>query len=605
MIVLGLSAFYHDSAAVLLKNGKVLAAAQEERFSRIKHDSSFPLRSIKYVLDSQDLTIKNVDLVAYYERPWLKMHRLLSIFSEHAPRGFTNFIAAMKSQLDGKLFVGNVIRRELGYRGKIFWARHHESHASSAFYPSPFDSAAFLTVDGVGEWDTTTYGIGNKTHLEIHQCITFPDSLGMLYSAMTYFAGFKVNSGEYKLMGLAPYGEPRFVDTIQDNLIEIKRDGSYKLNMDYFDYETGKTMINARFEDLFGRERRMPESPITQSDMDIGSSIQQVLERVILKMCKHIKQETKERYLCLSGGVALNCVSNGKILRERIFDDIWIQPASGDAGGALGSAMLGWYRSNKDSKKTELPSAREPVKTYYLGPCYSDSEIKEFLQAYKIPHTTPTNIEDETARLLSEENVVGWFQGGAEFGPRALGARSILGDPRSAQMQKVMNIKIKFRESFRPFAPVVLEEYVSEWFDLDRASPYMLIVSDVASDKLVRQESNGNEATGLDKLNQVRSRIPAVTHVDNSARIQTVTSEQNQKLHNLLTAFMKFTECPVLINTSFNVRGEPIVNTPEEAYLCFMRTNMDYLVLGNCLLAKAAQPEYEMDEKWKEEFELD
>jgi carbamoyltransferase len=605
VIVLGLSAFYHDSAAVLLINGEVLAAAQEERFSRIKHDNSFPLRAIKFVLDSQGLTIKNVDLVAYYERPWLKMHRLLSIFSDRAPKGFTNFIAAMKSQLDGKLFVGAVIRRELEYQGEIFWAKHHESHASSAFYPSPFESAAFLTVDGVGEWDTTTYGIGNQTYLEVHRCITFPDSLGMLYSAMTHFAGFKVNSGEYKLMGLAPYGEPKYVDTILDNLIEIKQDGSYRLNMEYFDYETGRTMINARFENLFERNRRTPETPITQSDMDIGSSIQRVLETIVLRMCKHIKNETEKKYLCLSGGVALNCVSNGKILREKIFDDIWIQPASGDAGGALGSALLGWYRSTQNQNKTAPLAPRVPVKTYYLGPGYSDSEIKEFLEAYKIPYTTPSNIEKETAKLLSEDNVVGWFQGGGEFGPRALGARSILGDPRSAQMQKVMNIKIKFRESFRPFAPVVMEECVSDWFDLDRASPYMLIVSDVARDKLVRQEDKNNEVRGLEKLNQVRSQIPAVTHVDNSARIQTVTSEQNLKLHNLLSEFKYLTGCPVLINTSFNVRGEPIVNTPEEAYQCFMRTNMDYLVLGNQLLSKAIQPEYKVDESWKEEFELD
>lgn len=605
MIVLGLSAFYHDSAAVLVKNGKVLAAAQEERFTRVKHDNSFPLRSIKYVLDSQGLAVKDVDIVAYYERPWLKLHRLLKIFSRHAPTGFINFLAAMKSQLDGKLFISSIIRRELGYRGEIFWSRHHESHASSAFYPSPFDSAAFLTVDGVGEWDTTTYGIGAGSNLEIHRCITFPHSLGMLYSSMTYFAGFKVNSGEYKLMGLAPYGEPKYVDTILENLIDIKEDGSYRLNMDYFDYEIGNTMINERFENLFGRSRRAPESPITQSDMDVGSSIQHVLEKVVLRICSHIRTETGLKYLCLSGGVALNCVTNGKILRESIFDDIWIQPASGDAGGALGSALLAWHRSSEGSSSSLENPPREPITSYFLGPSFIDSDIREFLEAYRIPYTVSPNIEKETAKLLSEENVVGWFQGGCEFGPRALGARSILGDPRSAQMQKQMNIKIKFRESFRPFAPAVMEEFVSDWFELDRASPYMLIVSDVANSKLVQQQENSGKMTGLEKLNEVRSSIPAVTHVDNSARIQTVSSEQNPKFHSLLSEFKALTDCPVLINTSFNVRGEPMVNTPEEAYQCFMRTNMDYLVLGDYLLSKAKQPKYEMNESWKEEFELD
>lgn len=612
MYIIGISAFYHDSAACLIKDGQVVAAAQEERFTRIKHDHRFPREAIKYCLAEEGITIEDVDYVSFYEKPYLKFDRLIKTYLMNAPKGFKSFITAMPLWIEEKLWIGKEIRKELGFKGKLFYPEHHESHAASAFYPSPFDHAAILTMDGVGEWATSSYGFGSGNRLDIKDTIRFPHSLGLLYSAFTYYTGFKVNSGEYKLMGLAPYGDPLYVDTIYKNLIDVKEDGSFHLNMKYFNYCTGFTMTNSNFDALFGREPRKPESEITKLDMDLARSIQVVTEEIVLRIAKHIHKETGEKNLCLAGGVALNCVSNGRLYREGPFERIWIQPAAGDAGGALGAALHVWYK--------ELGSARTPVNTAdmqagsRLGTRYSDVDIETYLKENDIPYQKMPREElhKEVAKLISDENVIGWFNGRMEFGPRALGSRSILGDPRSPKMQSQMNLKIKYREGFRPFAPSVLAEKAKDWFDMagveqrsDFSSPYMLIVGHVQKSKMLQTDGEMKKTEGFERLKSVNTQIPAVTHVDNSARIQTVHQETNPDFYNLLTEFDKITGCPVLINTSFNVRGEPIVESPEDAYRCFMRTGMDYLVLGSFLMNKKEQPELIETKDWQNEFQLD
>jgi carbamoyltransferase len=606
MNILGVSAFYHDSAAALIQDGKIIAAAQEERFSRKKHDERFPKNAIHYCLREGGITAADLDYVVFYEKPFLKFERLLETYLACAPRGIRSFLAAMPVWIKEKLWMKDYVARELGFSGKILFSEHHESHAASAFYPSPFKEAAILTMDGVGEWTTTSYGIGEGNKVKLLAEIKFPHSLGMLYSAFTYYTGFKVNSGEYKLMGLAPYGRPLYVDLIKKELIDIKEDGSFWLNMDYFNYATGLTMVNDRFFKLFGGPPRKPEIAPTQKDMDLARSVQEVTEEIILKIARHVKKETGKKYLCLAGGVALNCVANGKLLREGIFEDIWIQPAAGDAGGALGAALIAWYEYLENERRG-AGEELDMMRGAYLGPEFSNGEIKEFLTARGIPceYVPEEALIERVAELLSEEKVVGWFQGRMEFGPRALGSRSILGDARSPKMQSVMNLKIKFRESFRPFAPSVLMECASRYFELDRPSPYMLLVADVAESQRKKMTIEEEKLFGIDKLNVVRSGIPAVTHVDYSARIQTVHKETNPLYHALLSRFDEKYGCGVIVNTSFNVRGEPIVCAPADAYLCFMRTNMDYLVLGNYLLDKRKQKELKSDADWKKEFELD
>ncbi|HQN00772.1 MAG TPA: carbamoyltransferase, partial [Candidatus Hydrogenedentes bacterium] len=571
MNILGISAFYHDSAAALLRDGDILAAAQEERFSRKKHDPRFPGHAVEYCLGEGGITIDQVDYVAFYDKPLIKFERLLMTYLASSPHGYLSFLSQMPSWLKEKLFVRNTIRKQLGYQGNILFSTHHLSHAAAAFFPSPFEEAAFITVDGVGEWATTTYGIGRDTKVKILKEINFPHSLGLLYSAFTYFTGFKVNSGEYKLMGLAPYGEPRFVDIIKRELIDIRDDGSFRLNMRYFDYCAGLRMTNRRFADLFGGPERTAETKITQREMDLASSIQVVTEEVMLKMARHVQRETGMKKLVLAGGVALNCVANGKVLRDSPFEDIWIQPCAGDGGNALGAALFTWHQL-LGNPRTVTPRIQ---KASYLGPSYSDDEIQSFLDARKIPYRklSREDLPEVVADLLSSEKVVGWHQGRMEYGPRALGARSILGDPRSRDMQSVLNLKIKFRESFRPFAPTVLAEHADECFDLrGEESPYMLLVADVRKDRLRDLSEEEKRALGFDKLRVPRSDLPAITHVDNSARVQTVRREDHPLYHDMIEAFYKKTGCPVIINTSFNVRGEPIVCTPEEAYTCFMRT---------------------------------
>jgi len=605
MYILGISAFYHDSAACLLKDGKIIAAAQEERFTRKKHDYRFPSNAVNYCLEYAKIKPVEIDYVSFYDKPFLKFERLLETYLAYAPRGINSFIKSMPLWIKQKLWIKELIRDELDYQGKILFPEHHESHAASAFYASPFERAAFLTLDGVGEWTTTSYGVGSGSEIQIFADIKFPHSIGMLYSAFTYYTGFKVNSGEYKVMGLAPYGEPKFVDMIYDKLIDLKEDGSFKMNMEYFNYCAGLTMTNTKFNKLFGGSPRKPESVLTQREMDLARSVQDVTEEVMLRMARHIKKETGEKYLCLAGGVALNCVANGKILREKIFDDLWIQPAAGDAGGALGAALYTWYlylgNPRSADNKNDFQSGS------YLGPAYSDRDIQAYLDKNEIPYTkleqqdTPGVVAD----ILAEEKVVGWFQGRMEFGPRALGNRSIIGDARSTKMQSIMNLKIKFRESFRPFAPTVLEEKVSEYFELDRPSPYMLLVADVRKERQKQMTDEDNRLFGIEKLNKIRSDIPAVTHIDYSARIQTVSKETNPLYHKLISEFDKRHGCGVIVNTSFNVRGEPIVCTPAEAFTCFMRTDMDYLVLGNYLLSKENQNPLKDDIDWKKEFELD
>ena len=602
MNILGISCFYHDSAACLIIDGEIVAAAQEERFTRKKHDQNFPKLATEYCLKQGKINSDDLDYVVFYDKPWLKFERILETYLSFAPKGIRSFYKALPIWLKQKLWIPELIKKELNYSGKILFTEHHESHAAAAFFPSPFNQAAILTMDGVGEWTTTSFGVGSGNKLHLDYEINFPHSLGLLYTAFTYFTGFKVNSGEYKLMGLAPYGEPKYSQLIFDELVDLKDDGSFRLNMKYFDYCTGLRMVNKRFEKLFGGPARKPESKITEREMNLARSIQEVTEEIILRIVKHVHKKTGEKYLCLAGGVALNCVGNGRILREGPFEDIWIQPAAGDAGGALGSALFALYQLLEN--KREVTVNKNIQKASYLGPQFSENEIIQYLEREKIPFTKFETNETakSVANLIKNQKVIGWFQGRMEFGPRALGARSILGDARSTEMQSIVNLKIKFRESFRPFAPTVLKEKCSEYFNLDRESPYMLLVASVSE---THRKNGSTEAIGLDKLKVDRSDIPAVTHVDNSARIQTVSKEDNPLYHKLINEFYKLTGCPVIINTSFNVRGEPIVCTPEDAYRCFMRTNMDFLVLGNCLLDKEQQPHWEDKTEWQKEYELD
>jgi carbamoyltransferase len=604
MYILGVSAFYHDSAACLLHDGKIIAAAQEERFTRIKHDHEFPVNAVKYCLKEAGISINEVDYVAFYDKPITKFSRILETYLAYPGKGWKTFLMAVPVWLKQKLWISDYVKKELNYEGKVLFPEHHESHAASAFFPSPFKQAAFLTVDGVGEWATSSYGVGKDNRVDIKAEIHFPHSLGLLYSAFTYLTGFKVNSGEYKVMGLAPYGEPKYVKAIYDNLIEVFEDGSFKMNMDYFDYATGLTMTNNKLDALFGPPRK-PESELTQREMDLARSVQDVTEEIVIKMARHIRKETGEKYLCLAGGVALNCVANGKLLRENIFDDIWIQPAAGDAGGAIGAALIvhHHYLNNPAIPK----NGRDLQKGSYFGPAYSNEAIEKTLTHYKIPYHCfeDEQLVDTAADLLKDENVIGWFQGRMEFGPRALGNRSIIGDARSSEMQKKMNLKIKYRESFRPFAPSVMADKAGEWFELDRESPYMLIVADIKKEKQRKMTDKENQLWGIDKLNIIRSEIPAVTHVDYSARIQTVHPDDNARYYALIKKFYEKTGCPVIVNTSFNVRGEPIVESPMDAYKCFMRTEMDILVLGNYILYKKEQPEFNDDINWRQVYELD
>ncbi|NLN92498.1 MAG: carbamoyltransferase [Candidatus Hydrogenedens sp.] len=604
MNILGISAFYHDSAAALLRDGEIIAAAQEERFSRKKHDPSFPEGAVAYCLAEGGLDINDIDYVAFYDKPLVKFERLLMSYLATAPRGYLSFLSQMPSWLKEKLFVPSVIRKKLGYEGKILYSTHHLSHAAAAFYPSPFEESAIITVDGVGEWATTTWGVGEGREVCIKKQINFPHSLGLLYSAFTYFCGFRVNSGEYKLMGLAPYGEPRYVDVIKNELVDIREDGSFRLDMRYFDYCAGLRMTNREFASLFGGPERKPESKISQREMDLARSVQEVTEEILLKIAKHVHKETGKKHLVLAGGVALNCVANGRILRESDFESIWIQPCAGDGGNALGAALFAWHQL---LEKERVPDARRQKATY-LGPAFSDEAIQAFLDEGQIPYTrlNEAEIPAKVAELLASEKVVGWHQGRMEFGPRALGGRSILGDPRSRDMQSVLNLKIKFRESFRPFAPTALADHASDYFDLrGHDSPYMLLVADVLDEKLRDLSEEEVQAEGFEKLRVIRSELPAITHVDNSARVQTVRREDHALYYDMIKAFYEKTGCPVVINTSFNVRGEPIVCTPEESYTCFMRTRMDYLCLGSFLLNKEEQEAWEEEGDWREEFELD
>ena len=593
--ILGISAFYHDSAAAIIINGKIIAAAQEERFTREKHDSSYPFNAIEFVLSFSKLKISDLDAIVFYEKPFLKFERLLETYVAMAPKGFVQFSKAMPVWINEKLFQKKLLLEMIKQHDgkfndpkKIFFSEHHLSHAASAFFPSPFEEAIVLTADGVGEWATTTVAIGKGNDLKIKKEIHFPHSIGLLYSAFTYYTGFKVNSGEYKLMGLAPYGVPKYKALIIDNLIDIKNDGSFRLNQDYFNYTTGLTMTNEKFHNLFGNKPRGSDEKITQFHMDIASSVQKIIEEVMLKICSSLREEYKIPNLCLAGGVALNCVANGKILEQKIFDKIWIQPAAGDAGGSLGGALAYWHLELKNSREI---LNNDQMQGSYLGPIYSDLDIQKTLKdlGAKFDILDDKILIEKTAKDLSNGNAIGWFQGRMEFGPRALGARSILGDPRSPTMQKNLNLKVKYRESFRPFAPSILREDLSEWFNLNNDSPYMLLVTNVNSSKVKKISKQEEKLFGIDKLNVNRSDIPAVTHVDYSARIQTVHKETNLKYYNLLNKFKEITKCPILVNTSFNVRGEPIVNTPEDAFKCFMGTELDMLVIGNCYLNKNDQ----------------
>lgn len=604
--ILGLSAFYHDSAACLVRDGRIVAAAQEERFTRKKHDAAFPKHAVEYCLREGRITLAELDTVAFYEKPFLKFDRLLHSYLAYAPRGLKTFLMAIPLWIRERIWMKTLIHEQLpGFTGRILFPEHHESHAASAFFPSPFHEAAFLTVDGVGEWTTTSYGFGRDNKIEMLGELHFPHSLGLLYSAFTYFTGFRVNSGEYKLMGLAPYGEPKYVDLILRELIDLKEDGSFRLNMKYFNYGVGLTMTNAAFDKLFGRGPRKPESKLTQSDMDLARSIQDVTEEIMFRMAKQVRKETGLKHLCLAGGVALNCVANGKILREGIFDRIWIQPAAGDAGGALGAALFAWHQVMGNERKAD--GVKDSQRGSYLGPEFSREEIHAYLTQNNIPFSELTDAElpEKIADLIKAEKVIGWFYGRMEFGPRALGGRSIIGDAQSPKMQEVMNLKIKFRESFRPFAPSVLRQKVSEWFDLKEESPYMLLVAPVAKARQRAMTVEEQNKFGLEKLLAIRSTIPAVTHVDYSARVQTVAEEHAPMFYRVIKKFDEKYGCPVIINTSFNVRGEPIVCTPEHAYVCFMRTNMDYLLLGNFLVEKREQKPLDQDLNWLKEFELD
>jgi carbamoyltransferase len=604
MYILGISAYYHDSAAALLRDGEIVAAAQEERFTRVKHDSAFPHGAVAYCLTEAGISIDDVRYVVFYDKPFIKFERLLMTYLALAPKGLRSFYVQMPPWLKEKLFMRATIKRALGYDGEILFSTHHLSHAASAFFPSPFEDAAFITVDGVGEWATTTYGVGRGNRIDMLREIAFPHSLGLLYSAFTYFTGFKVNSGEYKLMGLAPYGEPRYVDAIKTHLIDIKDDGSFRLNLKYFDYCAGLRMTNKQFDALFGGPPRRAESDITQREMDLARSVQVVTEEVLIKLAHHVHKETGMKKLVLAGGVGLNCVANGRLSRETPFEDIWIQPCAGDGGNALGCALFAWHQLLR------RPRVAEPWRQRgsYLGPAFIDEAIESYFNENAIPYEKLPSTErpKRIAALIASEKVIGWFQGRMEFGPRALGARSILGDARSREMQSVLNLKIKFRESFRPFAPSVLAEHADEYFDLrGHESPYMLLVADVKREHLAELSESERNLAGLEKRKAVRSALPAVTHVDNSARIQTVHRETNPEYHALIEAFYELTGCPVIINTSFNVRGEPIVCTPHEAYTCFMRTRMDYLCIGGFLLDKKSQPAWEETNDWREEFVLD
>jgi carbamoyltransferase len=603
--VLGISAYYHDSAACLLRDGAIVAAAQEERFTRKKGDADFPKRAVEYCLREGGIGASDLAYVGFYDKPLLKFERLLETYLAIAPSGFPSFMKAAPVWMKEKLHTDRALRRELNYDGEILYAEHHESHAASAFYPSPFTEAAILTVDGVGEWATASIGVGRGNELEILKEIHWPDSLGLLYSAFTYYTGFKVNSGEYKVMGLAPYGQPKYVDLILRELIDLREDGSFTLNQKYFNYLGGLTMTSAAFNDLFGGPPRQPESKLTQKEMDLARSVQEVCEEIILRMSRTVHKLTGLDNLCLAGGVALNCVANGRLLREGPFRNIWIQPAAGDAGGALGVAQLIWHRHCEQPRK--VTPGRDSMQGAYLGPAYSSEEIERFLVARgaRYQRLDREELLASVAGHLANEKVVGWFNGRMEFGPRSLGARSILGDARSPRMQAQMNLKIKFRESFRPFAPSILRDRVADYFELDRESPYMLLVAPVSKDRRVPMSEAQRALWGIDQLNVVRSDIPAITHIDYSARVQTVSAETNRDYYDLIREFDAITGCPVLVNTSFNVRGEPIVCSPEDAYRCFMRTDIDVLVLGSFVLMKTDQPAWTETANWRQEFQLD
>lgn len=609
--ILGISAFYHDSAAALVVDGQIVAAAQEERFTRNKHDAEFPTNAIDFCLRKSGLRAEELDYVGFYDKPFLKFERILETYLSFAPSGFLSFVNFIPSWLKQKLHLPREISKGLNkqYRKRYIFPEHHESHAASAFFPSPFDEAAILTVDGVGEWATASFGSGQGNRIDLTHEMHFPHSPGMLYTAFTYYCGFRVNSGEYKLMGLAPYGEPKYVDLILDHLIDLKEDGSFRMDMSYFNYCQGLTMTSAKFHQLFGSPPRKPESQLTQRDMDIAASVQAVTEEIMLRMARHVRNETGMRNLCLAGGVALNCVANGRVLRESGFDDVWIQPAAGDAGGALGVALLTWYQLMDNPRTCQQPDSQSAT---YLGPEFSDDEIRTFLDQTGAKYQRFDNEEElcrHVAELIANEKVVGWMQGRMEFGPRALGSRSIIGDARSTAMQTVMNLKIKFRESFRPFAPSVLRERVDEFFEMrhDEDSPYMLLVAPVQESKRTKLNGDDTQNTGIDKLKVIRSEVPAITHVDYSARVQTVDQQRHGPYYKLLKEFERQTGSPVIINTSFNVRGEPIVCSPEHAYRCFMNTNMDVLVMESFVLLKDEQPnatQYEVDE-YLAQFQLD
>lgn len=605
MNILGISAFYHDSAACLVVDGEIVSAAQEERFTRKKHDFSFPRNAVEYCLRSKNLEVKDLDFVAFYDKPFIKFERILETYLAYAPSGLASFIKAIPLWIKQKLWMKEIIKKELGFDEKIIFTQHHQSHAASAFFPSPFNEAAFLTLDGVGEWATAAFGVGRGNNICIQEEIRFPHSLGLFYSAFTYYLGFKVNSGEYKVMGLAPYGEPKYKDLILSELIDLKADGSFKLNMKYFNYCAGLTMTNRKFNNLLGGKPSKPEARLTQRHMDLARSVQEVTEEVMLRMARYVSRKTNCKNLCLAGGVALNCVGNGRILREGIFENVWIQPAAGDAGGALGAALFVWYQYLEN--KREADSKRDFQQGSYLGPRFSDQDIENYLKENNLSYLRleEQELPEKIADLIAEQKVVGWFQGRMEFGPRALGNRSILGDARSAKMQEIINLKIKFRESFRPFAPSVLRERAGDFFELDKESPYMLLTVPVKES--IRRKLSPEETAlrGIDRLRISRSAIPAVTHVDYSARIQTVDKDTNPLYYRMIEKFYEKYGCPVIINTSFNVRGEPIVCTPVDAYQCFMRTNMDYLVMGNYLLEKTEQKPLDKDIDWLREFELD
>jgi carbamoyltransferase len=615
MYVLGLSSFYHDSAAALLLNGEIIAAAQEERFTRKKHDSRFPENAILYCLKEAGISLSEVSAVVFYDKPFIKFERLIETYLSYAPAGISSFLKAMPVWLKDKLYLKKILKKELSLLSslkerdlpKILFTEHHQSHAASAFYPSPFKKAAVLCLDGVGEWATSSVWIGSNNQLTPLWEINFPHSLGMLYSAFTYYTGFKVNSGEYKLMGLAPYGQPKYVNEILDHLIDLKEDGTFRLNMSYFSFANGLTMTNKKFDQLFGGPPRTAEGTLTQKDMDLARSIQHVTEEVVLRLGRSIHKETKQDYLCMAGGVALNCVANGRLLREGPFKEIWVQPAAGDAGGALGAALSAWYQYYNKERNLNSHDL-DFMKGSYLGPSFDTKDIEESLvkQKANYEHVEDENIFfDKVAQVLADGNIVGWFQGRMEFGPRALGARSIIGDPRNQKMQSVMNIKIKYRESFRPFAPALLEEEVSEYFEFNARSPYMLMVAPVKESLRIKMTEEQEKLFGIEKLNIPRSSMPAITHVDYSARLQTVNKKTNSRFFKLLTHFKAITGCPVLVNTSFNVRGEPLVCSIEDAYRCFMRTEMDYLIIENFILAKGTQPKWEESSDWKSEYELD